>query len=145
MTGTCLLGADVIVLMARRQAVTSILSSVVLGLSRFFLPTRILQFCRAHKPPSLPSFQFLPSAAAAQRLPFFFFPIRLNYLIFQHIHFICVTLRRLFNLLACARGFVCVCVCPDPPKKKYNYPQCFQANTETRGPLKDNVPSGVFL
>lgn len=73
MTGTCLLGADVIVLMARRQAVTSILSSVVLGLSRFFLPTRILQFCRAHKPPSLPSFQFLPSAAAAQRLPFFFF------------------------------------------------------------------------
>lgn len=72
MTGTCLLGADVIVLMARRQAVTSILSSVVLGLSRFFLPTRILQFCRAHKPPSLPSFQFLPSAAAPHRLPFFF-------------------------------------------------------------------------
>lgn len=29
--------------------------------------------------------------------------------------------------------------------EKYNYPHCFQANTETRSPLTDNVPSSIFL
>lgn len=88
--------------MARHQAVTSSLSSVTLGLSHFFSSHPRAAIPSRPQPLSLPSFQFLPSATAAQR---FFFWSAGNYLIW---FILSAWPCDVFLTCACARGCMCV-------------------------------------